>query len=118
MANGEASDDNGRAVEVAGGEDTFPTVHRSIVDGVWPPPGNGGDPLKRPRLSREVASLLRTPRTRRDELRMGRCVRHRAATSPPAPSSSFTGLHRLRHRPGHRQDAYPTFPFHSLRLPA
>ncbi|KAI5002185.1 hypothetical protein ZWY2020_026835 [Hordeum vulgare] len=45
MANGEASDDNGRAVEVAGGEDTLSAVLRSFVDGVWPPPGNGGDPL-------------------------------------------------------------------------
>ncbi|KAI5019285.1 hypothetical protein ZWY2020_044173 [Hordeum vulgare] len=45
MANGEASDDNRSAVEVAGGEDTLPAVLRSFVDGIWPPPGNGGDPL-------------------------------------------------------------------------
>ncbi|KAE8814347.1 hypothetical protein D1007_08414 [Hordeum vulgare] len=45
MANDEASDDNGRAVEVAGGEDTFPAVLCSFVDSVWPPPSNGGDPL-------------------------------------------------------------------------
>ncbi|KAE8781100.1 hypothetical protein D1007_45684 [Hordeum vulgare] len=45
MANGEASDDNGRAVEVADGVDTFPAVLRSFMDGVWLPPGNGGDPL-------------------------------------------------------------------------
>ncbi|KAE8785623.1 hypothetical protein D1007_40697 [Hordeum vulgare] len=45
MVNGEASDDNGHAVEVAGGEDTLPVVLYSFVDRVWPPPGNGGDPL-------------------------------------------------------------------------
>ncbi|KAI4988623.1 hypothetical protein ZWY2020_035863 [Hordeum vulgare] len=44
MANGEASDDNGHAVEVAGGEDTLPVVLYRFVDRVWPPPGNGGDP--------------------------------------------------------------------------
>ncbi|KAI4988600.1 hypothetical protein ZWY2020_035840 [Hordeum vulgare] len=52
MANGEASDDNGRAIEVVGGEDTLPTVLCSFVDGVLPPPGNDGDPLlQRPRGS-------------------------------------------------------------------
>ncbi|KAE8812689.1 hypothetical protein D1007_10261 [Hordeum vulgare] len=45
MANDEASEDNCRAVEVTGGEETLPAVLRSFVDGVWPPPGNGGDPL-------------------------------------------------------------------------
>ncbi|VAH69060.1 unnamed protein product [Triticum turgidum subsp. durum] len=47
MANGEVSDD-GRAVEVSGsGDDTLPAVLRGFVDGVWPPPGDGGDPLLR-----------------------------------------------------------------------
>ncbi|KAE8821720.1 Dihydroflavonol-4-reductase [Hordeum vulgare] len=57
MANGEASDDNGRAVEVAGGEDTFPAVLRSFVNGVWPPPGNGEDPLLQ-RLRAASSELL------------------------------------------------------------
>ncbi|KAI4995947.1 hypothetical protein ZWY2020_040449 [Hordeum vulgare] len=45
MANDEASDDNSRVVEVAGGEDTLPTVLCSFVDGVWPLPSDVGDPL-------------------------------------------------------------------------
>ncbi|KAE8807382.1 Ribonucleoside-diphosphate reductase large subunit [Hordeum vulgare] len=59
MANGEASDDNGRAIEVVGGEDTLPVVLHNFVDGVWPPPGNGGDPLLQ-RL--RVASCEAAPR--------------------------------------------------------
>ncbi|XP_044978388.1 uncharacterized protein LOC123445469 [Hordeum vulgare subsp. vulgare] len=61
MANGEASDDSGRAVEVSGGEDTLPAVLRSFVDGVRPPPGDGGDPLLQ-RL--RAASCEAAPRLR------------------------------------------------------
>ncbi|KAI4983357.1 hypothetical protein ZWY2020_023849 [Hordeum vulgare] len=74
MANGEASDDNGRAVEVAGGKDTFPAVLRSFVDGVWPPPGNGGDrccSASAPPPARRPCGFGTPPGTRRDELRDG-----------------------------------------------
>ncbi|KAE8800340.1 hypothetical protein D1007_24197 [Hordeum vulgare] len=76
MANDEASDDNSRVVDVAGGEDTLPTVLCSFVDGVWPLPSDIGDPLLQ-RL--RAASCEAAPRLRD-------ASRNSAATCSPGPS--------------------------------